>query len=483
MSKTSSSKAMDAGFLTRIVASAIDRYPANRMPGDEAVKAMAASVREHGVLQPVTVRPSKEFQGRFQLIFGETRWAGCKRVQKDFEVPAFVLDVDDKEASRLHAVENFQREDLDLIEEGRAMRNMVDAGWSVAEVAASVGRSQEVVYLRLRLLKLPEPALEAMRDGNLDVMVADKLLRVPEEQVEHAMEDILRPAASDKPLPRQQALALLDREYLAPAKEAEEWEKRKRAALREFPKAKWLDAAEAAKVRKWNSGYERAEDRPDGSVLSAAAMEDEIRIPTWGELAEKHGADTYIGMGENGDPEVYVQPAALMDAERAACDGNPAACIFDHPQARKAEAETRERMRMQAEADRAAMMREREVAYRALTNMKKPLGKAVALKVAVGILDRLVEQGFGDNLKDVFSGNGEDEAILAAELMMKGADNAMEALGRLMTAVELTTIHGEYEFGELALETGLATGLKMPKTARKHAEAKQKITAMGSQAD
>lgn len=471
---------MESGFLSSVSADLIDRYPANRTPGEEQVKAMAASVREHGILQPVTVRPSKEFAGRFQLIFGETRWAGCKRVAKNYDVPAFILDVDDKEAARLHAVENFQREDLDVIEEGRAMRNMVDAGWSVAEVAQSVGRSQEIVYLRLRLLKLPEPAVEAVRDGNLDVIVADKLLRVPEDRLDGALEDILHPAASDKALPRQQALALLDREYLAPAREAEEWEKRKRAALREFPKAKWLAAAEASAVRKWNSGYEKADDLPDATVLSAAAMEDGIRIPTWGELAEKHGGDVYIGMGENGDPELYVQPAALIDAERAACDGNPAACIFDHPAARKAEAETRERMRMQAEAYKASLMREREVVYRTLTNLKKPIGKAVAVKFATAILERLVEQGFGDNLKDVFPGTGDDEAVLAAELLLKGADNAMEALGRLMAAVELTTIHGEYEFGELVLETGLVTGLKMPKTAAKHAEAKAKVERMNA---
>lgn len=117
------------------------------------LKELAESIRTHGVLQPLVVRPAGE---RFQVIAGERRLRAAKLAGLE-NVPVVLKDVDDSSMMQLALVENLQREDLNAIEEGEAYSRLIsEFGLTQEEVAASVGRSRPVVANALRLLRLPE---------------------------------------------------------------------------------------------------------------------------------------------------------------------------------------------------------------------------------------------------------------------------------------------------------------------------------------
>lgn len=90
---------------------------------EESLTALANSIREHGVIQPIVVRPL--FGGRYQIIAGERRWRACRIVGLK-EVPVIVKEVDDKGTMELALIENLQREDLNPIEEAKGYKNLMD---------------------------------------------------------------------------------------------------------------------------------------------------------------------------------------------------------------------------------------------------------------------------------------------------------------------------------------------------------------------
>jgi ParB/RepB/Spo0J family partition protein len=108
-----------------IPANQLHRYPANRIPTAAAIAAMRDSIKENGQLQPVTVRPLEDGAGgeKLEIIFGETRVLGAAAIRPDHPVRAYIIPMSDQEAARIHAVENFTRQQLDPIEEAEAMEN------------------------------------------------------------------------------------------------------------------------------------------------------------------------------------------------------------------------------------------------------------------------------------------------------------------------------------------------------------------------
>jgi len=133
---------------------------------DEAsLEALAESVRYTGVLQPVLVRPRPG--GRYELVAGERRWRAAKLAELE-TVPALVRAREDSASLELALVENMVREDLNPIEEARACAGLVEElGLTREEVGRRIGRSRVAVSNLLRLLELPDEAIEMLEDGTL----------------------------------------------------------------------------------------------------------------------------------------------------------------------------------------------------------------------------------------------------------------------------------------------------------------------------
>ena len=126
---------------------------------------LAASIREHGVLSPLTVRAMGE--GFYQIIAGERRWR-ASRLAGLAEVPARILSVDDRTATELALIENLQREDLNIIEEALGYQALATQfGYTQEQVAQRMGKSRPVVANALRLLALPSELVEMLRSGEL----------------------------------------------------------------------------------------------------------------------------------------------------------------------------------------------------------------------------------------------------------------------------------------------------------------------------
>jgi len=130
----------------------------------EALSELESSIREHGVLQPVVVRPSG---GGFQLVAGERRLRASRNVGLK-EIPAVVREVSDRQMLALALVENLQREDLNPVETARAYRDLLDStGLTQEEIARGVGKSRVAVSNTLRLLDLPQGLQDLVSRGTL----------------------------------------------------------------------------------------------------------------------------------------------------------------------------------------------------------------------------------------------------------------------------------------------------------------------------
>lgn len=146
---------------------------------EEALQDLAESIKEHGVLQPLTVRRLEG--GYYQIIAGERRWR-ASRLAGLKEVPARVIEADDKKATELALVENLQRQDLNPVEEALGYKTLItDYGLTQEEVAQRVSKSRPVVANALRLLSLPGELLKKLENGELSVGSARTLLGLEDE--------------------------------------------------------------------------------------------------------------------------------------------------------------------------------------------------------------------------------------------------------------------------------------------------------------
>ena len=142
---------------------------------DEAALAdLADSIREHGVIQPLLVRPMPA--GTYQLIAGERRWRAARMAGLS-EVPVVIRELDDMETMEIALIENLQREDLNAIEESLGYKALADQyNMTQEQIAKSVGKSRPVVANALRLLNLPQKVIEMVRRDELSVGHARALL-------------------------------------------------------------------------------------------------------------------------------------------------------------------------------------------------------------------------------------------------------------------------------------------------------------------
>ena len=128
---------------------------------------LSQSIREHGVVQPVVVRPSKSEAGRYEIIAGERRWRAAQQAGLA-EVPVIIREVDDRVALEIAIVENVQRSDLNPLEEAMGYQQLIDEhNYTQADLAQVIGKSRSHVANTLRLLKLPSEVADMLVDGSL----------------------------------------------------------------------------------------------------------------------------------------------------------------------------------------------------------------------------------------------------------------------------------------------------------------------------
>ena len=157
----------DAAELRDVAVELIEPNPAQprKRFDQDALQALAASVAERGVLQPVLLRPRAG--GRYELVAGERRWRAAQLAGLE-TMPALVQRRDDSASLEVALVENMAREDLNPIEEARAVAALVEElGLTREEVGRRVGRSRVAISNLLRLLDLPDEALELLESGRL----------------------------------------------------------------------------------------------------------------------------------------------------------------------------------------------------------------------------------------------------------------------------------------------------------------------------
>ena len=156
---------------------------------DASIKGLAESIKENGLLQPVTVRKAGN---QYELIAGERRYRACMlNGQKDIE--AIILEKTDDESANLALIENLQREDLNAIEQALAMKRIMKSEkLTQNELADKLGYKQSTVANKLRLLRLPEYVKKAISQDIITERHARALLNLPSEQIKEVYDTIVK---------------------------------------------------------------------------------------------------------------------------------------------------------------------------------------------------------------------------------------------------------------------------------------------------
>lgn len=153
---------------------------ARQMFDEAKLVELAASIKEHGVIQPVVVRPLKEDE--YELIAGERRWRACLMLGQK-SIPAVIKEYQDIDANAVSLIENVQREDLNPLEEAQAYKKLIENyGLTQEEVSGRVGKSRPFVANMVRLLNLPMEIKEMLAEGKLNAGHARALLSIQDNK-------------------------------------------------------------------------------------------------------------------------------------------------------------------------------------------------------------------------------------------------------------------------------------------------------------
>lgn len=148
---------------------------------EEAINTLADSIQQHGILQPILVRPMAD--GGYKIVAGERRWRAARRLGLD-EVPVIIKEFSDVEAAQIALIENLQRENLNPVEEATGYKELIEKYDMTQEsVAKTVGRSRSYITNSLRILNLPERVLELVENGDLSLGHAKALLSFNNEEI------------------------------------------------------------------------------------------------------------------------------------------------------------------------------------------------------------------------------------------------------------------------------------------------------------
>ena len=143
---------------------------------DVELAELAESLKQHGMIQPLLVRPHPDKPDHFQIIAGERRWRAAQ-LAKQHVVPVVIRDTDEKQAAEMALIENIQRQDLNTIEEAEGYRRLMDEfSYTQEELAGVVGKSRSHLANTLRLLNLPQKVREMIASGHLTTGQARPLI-------------------------------------------------------------------------------------------------------------------------------------------------------------------------------------------------------------------------------------------------------------------------------------------------------------------
>ena len=149
---------------------------------EEELQALSDSIATHGVVQPLTVRQLDS--GYYQIIAGERRWRAARMAQLK-EIPAVIIEADDKKAMELALIENLQRQDLNPVEEALGYRTLMEEyGLTQEDTSKRVGKSRSAVANALRLLTLSDDVLDMVRSGKLSAGHARAVLSLKSEKAQ-----------------------------------------------------------------------------------------------------------------------------------------------------------------------------------------------------------------------------------------------------------------------------------------------------------
>ena len=164
---------------------------------ESALRELADSIRQHGVIQPLIVRSLDS--GGYQIVAGERRWR-ASRMAGLAEVPVIIRTLDDGETLELAMIENLQREDLNIVEMALGYQAlMAQYGFTQEQLATKLGKSRPVIANTLRLLTLPQTVLEQMRQGKISPGHARALVALDDPEL---IDDIARKVVEDRVLVR-----------------------------------------------------------------------------------------------------------------------------------------------------------------------------------------------------------------------------------------------------------------------------------------
>lgn len=167
---------VDSGGVVTLRLSQIEpnRDQPRKIFSEEALNELADSIREHGVLQPLLVRPLPG--GNYQLVAGERRWRASRMAGLQ-EVPVVIREMDEEQAMEIALIENLQREDLNAIEEATGYKQLMERyGMTQEQVAKRVGKSRPAIANALRLLNLPQKVMDMVGEGEVSPGHARALL-------------------------------------------------------------------------------------------------------------------------------------------------------------------------------------------------------------------------------------------------------------------------------------------------------------------
>ncbi|MBM2659191.1 ParB/RepB/Spo0J family partition protein [Staphylococcus pseudoxylosus] len=166
-----------------------NRYQPRQVFEPNKIKELAESIEEHGLLQPIVVRPIEE--DMFEIIAGERRFRALQTLNKT-HADVIIRYLDDEETAVVALIENIQRENLSVIEEAEAYKKLLDIGDTTqSELAKSVGKSQSFIANKLRLLKLAPKVIERLREGKITERHARAMLSLSEEDQVDLVETVI----------------------------------------------------------------------------------------------------------------------------------------------------------------------------------------------------------------------------------------------------------------------------------------------------
>jgi ParB family chromosome partitioning protein len=210
----------DDGSVTTLKLSEVEpnRHQPRSLFDDEALGELADSIREHGVIQPLVVRPLNS--GAYQIVAGERRWRAARMAGLS-EIPVVIRDLDESQTLEIAIIENLQREDLNVIELAQGYKSLMEEhGMTQEQVAKKIGKSRSDVANTVRLLSLPESVMKHIRSGKISKGHAKALLSLEDKA---QIEEVAHKIVLDQMLVRD--IEKLAKESKEPKKATEKSEK------------------------------------------------------------------------------------------------------------------------------------------------------------------------------------------------------------------------------------------------------------------